>query len=233
MIVAVASSLVGLALLFPDRHEASTPLTEGGQLPPRTEDSVKRTGNALAEPLAVTEKFLNTAVARRHVADSWELIHPSFPGKEEFTKKTWAKGNIPVVPFPVADARYRVDYSYKNELGLRIVLIPPRGDKTPRAIFDVELRRSGRGENRKWLIDSYMPSGQIQSGGGGYGTARGISGLPNLDPKARPDDSSRLGPGWLLVPLSVLILALLTPIGVGITNSVRARRAARDFARGA
>jgi hypothetical protein len=226
-----AAAIGGLALLLPDRHQAAEPLTAGGVAPPKAEHSVKRGKKSLAEPLSVAEKFLNTAVARRHVGDSWELIDPTFPGKEEYTRATWAKGDIPVVPFPVADAKYRIDYSYRNELGLRVALFAPKGNKTRAAVFDIELRRSRQGGDRRWLIDSFMPAGGADAAS--FGVPRGNTGLPNLDPNVRGSGKSRLGKGWLLLPLSVFLLALMTPIGIGILNAVRGRRAEREFARGA
>ena len=42
----------------------------------------------------VADKFILTAVARKNVGESWAVLDPTFPGKADFTKASWAKGDI-------------------------------------------------------------------------------------------------------------------------------------------
>lgn len=105
----------------------------------------------------VAGQFILTAVARRNTGASWELLDPTYPGREGYTKQTWAKGNIPVIPFPgagSADARFNVTYSSPKQLTVEVALVP-RGKGQP-AVFELGLRRRGTGNNQHWLVDYWM-----------------------------------------------------------------------------
>jgi hypothetical protein len=105
----------------------------------------------------VAGKFILTAVARKNTGASWALLDPTYPSREGFTKATWAKGDIPVVPFPGAenaDARFNVTYSSPKQLTVEVALVP-RGKGEP-AVFELGLRRRGTGENQRWLVDYWM-----------------------------------------------------------------------------
>ncbi|HET7857061.1 MAG TPA: hypothetical protein VFL41_11450 [Gaiellaceae bacterium] len=104
-----------------------------------------------AQAREVAGKFLVTAVARKNTAASWELLDPTFPGKEGYTKATWAKGDIPVIPFPAAqaDARFNVTYSTPKALTVEVALVPTKGEP---AVFELGLRKRGT----RWLVDYWM-----------------------------------------------------------------------------
>src|ERR671925_537596 len=99
----------------------------------------------------VAGKFLLTAVSRRNTGASWELLDPTFPGKEGYTKATWAKGDIPVIPFPAAssDARFNVTYSSGTQLTVEVALVPKKGKAQ---VFELGLRKRGT----RWLVDYWM-----------------------------------------------------------------------------
>jgi hypothetical protein len=203
-------------------------LAGSGFEPPQPERPVARTARSLQAPLDTAAKFVRTAVARKSVGESWELVAPTYVGKEEFTKRTWALGDIPVQPFPVDRARWDLDYSYRNEVGLLVALFPPRGSKVRATVFNIDLRAFGKGKQRRWLVEYFGPAGTGTIATGGRGTL-GATGLPDLDPVGRPG-SSRLDKKWIAAPLSVLGLALLVPIVLGVSYAIRSRRAERDFA---
>ena len=68
--------------------------------------------------------------------------------KQGFTLAQWKSGEIPVVPYPVAnlkEARFKVDESTTNSLMLGVVLIPKPGAKEKAQEFDLGLKKVGNG----------------------------------------------------------------------------------------
>jgi hypothetical protein len=72
------------------------------------------------EVLQLARQFVATAVARKNVASSFDLVCPDM--KDGYTRQRWAKGNIPVVPFPVFSGKWRVSYSLADEVDLQVAL---------------------------------------------------------------------------------------------------------------
>jgi hypothetical protein len=228
--------VVGLLIvLLPGRpEEGGAPLVEGGYLPPEPETPYRRRNRDLVAPLVVAEYFVSTAVTRKNVAASWDVISPTFPGKSEFTKKQWGKAkSLPFVPFDAERAKWRPDYSFKNEVGFKVALFPPKDSNERAAVFDISMVRRGQGKHRRWLVDYFAPTGQTistseaRSGGGGGGANR-VTGLPNLNPVG---ESHRISTAWIFLPIGILGLAVLFPLALGIAYVVRVKRAERDFAR--
>ena len=50
--------------------------------------------------VSVAKQFVKTAVARDHPERAYEIVNADMRGG--MTRKQWAKGDIPVVPYPVA-----------------------------------------------------------------------------------------------------------------------------------
>jgi hypothetical protein len=225
-----------LIVLIPgksDKAEEPTSAT-GGYVPPEPEPEMTRSQRQLNAPLTVAARFVQTAVARKNVGESWEILSPTYEGKSGFTKKTWARGDIPVQPFPVDRAKWDLDHSLKNEVGLLVALYPPRGSQYQAAVFKIDLRAFGKGKSRRWLVDYFGPAGMGNINVEGRGASKTpnvnrSTGLPNLDPKVN-GGRSRLNRGWIAVPIGILGLAILIPIALVVTNVIRARRAERDFA---
>jgi hypothetical protein len=110
------------------------------------------------EARVIAGKFILTAVARKNLAQSWKLVHPSM--KQGFTLAQWKRGEIPVTPYPVGnlkEARFKVDESTPNSLLLGVVLIPKPGAKVKAQEFDLGLKRVGNGSGRHWVVDYWMP----------------------------------------------------------------------------
>jgi hypothetical protein len=231
----VAAGIGVLILLLPGRSQvAAEPRGGPAYIPPEPDVPMRRTRGQLTQPLDVAAKFIFTAVIRKNVGESWDVVAPTFPGKSEYTKAEWAKGDdLPIIPFPVARARWRLDYSYRNEVGLAVALFPPQGSEQRAAVFNIDMRAFGTGKNRKWMVENFGPAGvEGMAAGGGSSNRMQASGLPDLNPVGT-SGSSRLSNTWLIVPLGILGLALLFPLGLGISSLIRARRAEREFAQGA
>jgi hypothetical protein len=168
--------------------------------------------------LTTASRFLETAVARENVGDSWALTDPSL--KAGYTRQAWATQDIPVTPYPMGSARWEIDYSWQGLVGLKIALFPKKGSEVPAAVFDMHLRARGKGRERRWLVSSWTPTAYT-------GVPRG----PLLGGSNRPpvEYKSPLGAGWLAIPFAILLLVLLVPAVVLTRSWARDRRAARRY----
>jgi hypothetical protein len=142
-----------------------------------TEDSAKRTTSLPALPAEqklrqpdqkaftkeaqqVARKWITTAVVRRNTAASWALLDPTYEGKNEYTRRTWARGDIPVIPlsFPLKNlgqARFRVTYNDPRQLLVEVAFYPAAGKAKPE-LFELGLRQRGTQQNPRWLVDYWM-----------------------------------------------------------------------------
>lgn len=172
--------------------------------------------------LRTAAKFLRTAVVREHVADSWELTDPAL--KQGYTRATWATQDIPVQPYPVDSAKWKVDYSWPNVVGLKAAVFPKKGHDVPAAVFDMELHAYGKGKNRRWLVDSWTPTSYtgIPAGPLGANANRGVV----------YEGKKPIATRWLFAPFILFGLAMLVPLGLGIRGWLRGRRAVRRYEAG-
>jgi len=172
--------------------------------------------------IATAALFVDTAVRREHAERAYDLVGASL--RAGTTRANWRAGDIPVVPYPVDDARWKFDYSYANEIGLQVAVFPRRGADLRPAVFNLSLRAAGTGTARRWLVATWSPRG----GGGGRpnradGSSFGVGeGVPERT-------STRLAAGWLLVPVGLFALALLLPGALLVADRLRARRARRAY----
>ena len=103
----------------------------------------------------VLARFVRTAVARCDVGASWDLAGPSL--REGVSRAQWHKGDIPVVPYPAArhgqGSWDLVDYSYRNRVGLEVMLFP-----RPRSGYSVASAQTElvRGPDGRWRVDYWM-----------------------------------------------------------------------------
>lgn len=117
------------------------------------------------EARRVAGRFILTAVARRNLGESYDLVGPQLKGG--LTRAQWLKGEIPVVPYPVNLVHLtpmKVDYSYKDHALLEVALLPKAGTKVNGAklkpqLFYLELQAFGKGQGRHWLVTSWVPRG--------------------------------------------------------------------------
>ena len=112
------------------------------------------------EARRVAVRFVQTAVARKHLAEAWTLIGPNLKGG--MTKKEWTTGNNPVVPYPVNDlevAPYKVDQSFEDNALLEVALIPRKGSDVKAQVFFLELVKVGKGASARWVVNNWVPRG--------------------------------------------------------------------------
>jgi hypothetical protein len=223
--VAVIAVTIGAGLKWPNTSER--PPEQYSAQPAqvyREPERVELTRIERAKALATAANFVTHAVARRKEEQSYDLTAPSLRGG--ISRTEWRAGNIPVVPYPVDHARWKLDYSYERAIGLQVLLFPtPKSGLRPE-VFNMELTSAGRGKARRWLVSSWAPSDVIGAGAAPPATASaGPGGVPNIG-AARPDNrDAQLGAGWLLAPLALFAIVPLLVGGFYFRSWRRGRRA--------
>jgi hypothetical protein len=230
----VVAGAIALGILYPNTADEPDDVAVAEPRPaqiyrePKTVRLTKAERNAA---LRNALQFVNTAVARRRVENSYDLVAPEL--RQGMSRSAWGQGDIPVVPFPAAEVRVRVDYSYRNELGLTMLLIPPASSKVLPASFNMDMRASGSSAGRRWLVSSWTPTAsttQLQAAEEA-GTGSAAAGFPNVGQAAESQRglNAPLSAAWIIVPLSIIGLALLVPIGLGVRSWLQNRRALREY----
>jgi hypothetical protein len=188
----------------------------------REPKAVELTRIERAKALSTAANFVTHAVARRKVELAYDLTAPSL--RAGITRAQWRTENIPVVPFPVEEARWKVEYSYADALGLQVLLFPTAKSKLRPALFAMELTPSGRGKAHKWLVSSWAPTGMTGGGGAVPAAQTGAGGVPNLGATLQGGEA-RLDERWLLAPIALIGLVPLIVGGFYFRGWRRGRRA--------
>jgi hypothetical protein len=175
---------------------------------------------------AATERtlgsFVVSAVLRRHVEESYDLVAPSL--RAGLTRRQWRTGDIPVPPFPikaVAVAKSKLVYSRPNVARYEVLLFTKPNARLWPLLYSIELIRSGpRG---RWVVDYALPEGG------------GISTRPSPYREAKPlpgeTGGARLPLAWVFVPLGILSLVVFIPLALGARGWLLKRRAYREYPR--
>jgi hypothetical protein len=222
LFLAVAGVVAGLIVLFPSPKplEAEKMTTIEGDVV--KQEKAKPFNPRKNEILHVAQQFVWTAVRRHHTADSWDLVCPSL--KQGYTRASWAKGDIPVVPFPVAFGRWRVGYSLESEVDLQVALFPPKSSTQKATVFDLTLEPCNAKGPNHWLVAEFVPA---PGPGGDFGDRRARIGVASDPP---PPPTKRASTYYLFVPLGIFGLLVATVGAFGI-RSLRSRRAYKAYFR--
>jgi hypothetical protein len=236
-ILALVGGLVAVGVLWPNTaEEVPSALTPGKPRVYHEPKAIKLTQESRAQALTTAANFVKTAVARQNVDRSWLLVSPAL--KEGYTRAEWRQGEIPVIPYPVGQARWKLDYSYEDALGLQVLVYPRAGSGTRPNLFLMELKPVGDLKHRHWVVDSWTPSGVAnpalqapasRPGGGGGGGGGAAVGVQSLDPRVVGQTESRLGAAWLLVPIALLAIVPIVLAIFGVRSWRRSRRAERAY----
>jgi hypothetical protein len=114
-----------------------------------------------AEEFAVARKFIQTAVERRNLAASYDIVHVDLKGR--ITRKDWATGNIPVIAFQATNAQragFTTEYSYQDQGLFDIDLIAKKGTSDrPNLLFFIGLKREKLKDGKwgPWLVNYWEP----------------------------------------------------------------------------
>ena len=155
-VLLVGVSVSAIAFFWPTPKSLQLPTTN------RPAQIAKKQKTVALDPEAkvVGERFIETAVTRHNLAESWKITAPAL--KNDFTLARWKTGAIPVVPYPADTSKpspVRVDYSYKDSALLMVLLSPRKGVVTKPQLFLLGLHAYGHGKSRHWLVDYWAPYG--------------------------------------------------------------------------
>jgi hypothetical protein len=103
------------------------------------------------EALQTIIRFLDAAVARKDLPTSYALVTPGL--RQGMTLKQWNTGEIPIPFFPIWEkgagySHYSVQWSYKNELMIQVLLGAKKSAKLDPLTLWVGAKRIGG----KWLV---------------------------------------------------------------------------------
>lgn len=227
-LTAVALGVAGLvSVLFWNTGPLKTEQFSGGTAQLYTAPhQAKLTAAEQKEIVAIAKKFVATAVTRDDPGGAFELAGPSL--RNGTTRASWETGEIPVVPFPVDTARWRVDYSIDGEVGLEVYAWPkPEAGLRP-TLFLMSLVSVGSGEGRHWLVESWVPRG-----GSPDVLRQRASGQTPLQAAVAAANQQRysksMSAAWLLfLPALLVGVIVAVPTWVILRNRRFARRAARS-----
>ena len=110
------------------------------------------------EARQVAVRFVQTAVARKHLDVAWDISGPNIRGG--LTRKEFMTGNNTVVPYPVDEleiAPYKIDYSFTDHALIEIALLPRAGAKIRGQIFFMRLEKVGKGAAAHWVVNNWVP----------------------------------------------------------------------------
>lgn len=152
---------------------------------------------------SVAKQFVESAVARDHPERAYEIVDADLRGG--MTRKQWAKGDIPVVPYPVARVIWKVEYSNTDAVGLAVKVYPTKSAQLQPTVFSMSLVPIRIGDDNRWLVSSWAPRA---------GSPSAIGGPPRGDTAAQ--DVERISPTasvlWLLVPVVLICLVFVIPV---------------------
>lgn len=226
MLVAAGAAATVSILFWNTGETYDTPLRPGPSTAAPQPKGVRLTEADQAAVVRTAAQFVDTAVKRERLLASYELVTPAL--RQGLTRAEWAKGEIPVQFFPVDAARWKLDYSYADEVGLQVYLVPRRGAGLRPAVFYLSLRALGPRAHRRWLVDSFVP----RAVGTGQAAASGYSAIPRAPTGGvSTGDGSKaaLSAAWLAVPGALVLGIVLVPAVILLRERRRTRRAERDY----
>jgi hypothetical protein len=179
---------------------------------------------------ATLDVFVNHAVKRKDIAQSYDVVTPTMRGG--MTRAQWAKGSLPVYPYPAAGRQFHkwtIQYRTKDEVAIELILAPTARykKKLGQFLFHVYLQpRKG-----KWLVDSFMPGATFAPEGKApvVQAAADFQASPggqsyNRKSAARQHMPVQVSADFIWIPFAALGLLLGGLAVWGITQWFRARR---------
>ena len=183
-----------------------------------------------ADRAAITrsiDTFVNHAVKRMDTAAAYDVVAPELrPG---IGRKEWARGDIPVYPFPARGTTHpwNVLYVTREEVGLELQLMPRPHEEVGPIIFHIYLRPV-RG---RWLVDSFMPVATLAPLDARHTKVRSVrdyspqsaGGVQQIGDLHSP---ARLSSTYLVIPVGLFAAVFLGLAGWGVSRMIRDRRVA-------
>ena len=179
---------------------------------------------------ATLDVFVNHAVKRKNVAESYDVVTPTLRGG--MTRAQWTKGSIPVYPYPAKGRQFHewtIQYKTKDEVAIELILAPQARYKRKlgQFLFHVYLQP----QNGRWLVDSFMPGATfapegeapvVQAAADFQATPGGTS--YNRKSAGREHAPVQVSSNFIVIPFAMLGLLLAGLAGWGVIQWFRARR---------
>jgi hypothetical protein len=224
----VAAAAAALAYVFRPSTRSTEHFDSGAAVVTPTPHNIRLTPAMRAGINRTLNVFIPAAVARRNLPAAYDLVTTDMTGG--MSRREWAKGDIPVVPYPVRAHSWTVQYAEPNDVTLDVLMQPTvrmRRKVGPLVVRTELVRRRGR-----WLVDSYLAQAVFSSESAKRFT---IISHPDYGPPTAPQnaaDKGRLGTIWFLVPALLLSLVLLVPLTYLLVSWRRNRRVVAEIEAG-
>lgn len=177
------------------------------------------------ELVAVAQRFVEAAVARNHPERAYEITGPYL--RAGLTKVEWARGEIPVVPYPVDSARWKVEYSNAEAVGLLVLVFPTAGAKLKPTVFAMKMVPAKPVGGNHWLVNGWVPKGGGSSIIGDSSSKTPGDALAAMASQEFERVAPKASPLWLMIPVILICLVFVVPV----VFLVRERRAERRMRR--
>jgi hypothetical protein len=187
---------------------------------PRVIHKQRRTRLSAADRRAVfaaLDRFVETGVSGRNLRAAYDLATANFRGG--ISRRQWVRGDTPIYPYPVVHHSESIAAAYRNDVMMRLILEPRHGSKLGLLTVDVELKASGTGVSRRWLVDYFLPRETLAV----------AAGRPSASEGKDPGPGPHLSQMWLLVPALIFGMILFVPIGIGLRDWLQGRAAERRY----
>lgn len=178
-----------------------------------------------AERRAITRvlnRFVPAAVRRENPLAAYGLVTPVL--RTAATRAEWARGDIPVYPYPAAGRRFgawRLEYVLRDKVGIELILLPRRGEKIGPIAFAVDLKRI----RRRWLVDNFMPAATFAAPGEPARVLAPVDFGPGSSSGGGFSSEPRIDGAWVALPLAVLGLGPIVALAALLAVGLRGRRA--------
>lgn len=130
--------------------EVQTPVSSKPAVVQKKEPNVKLPASARA----TAQRFIDTAVLRQKLAESYTLTDPEL--RQGYTLKQWLTGDIPVVPFTkkyFLEARMKLDYAHPTDALLEVAMLSTNDKAFKSQYFFLEMKK----RNGRWRVSSWIP----------------------------------------------------------------------------
>ena len=145
--------------LGPDQGFRPTLPVQSEPLKTASGKPVRTYGQLDAEVRSTVRTFIATAVARKHLGDSWAVTAPSL--KAGYTYEQWKNAKaLPIIPYPLDDINkvaYALELATTQEILIEVGVGARRATRVRPARFQLGLIPVGTGANAHWLVDYWMP----------------------------------------------------------------------------
>jgi hypothetical protein len=219
-------ALVAFVVLAPTGDKAPPDRLRAAAAAPR-ERTVKLTPATRAAINRTLDRFVPAAVSRSDPETAWALAGPGL--RAGSTRGDWTAGDLPVQPYPVRAGTFhgwRKVYATGDRVAVDLLLHPRKAAHVGPIAVSVDLVR----DRSRWLVDAFYTTAVFNdpdepgwvAGQPDYGADGATADATYRRPKFA---ESRLGAGWFVLPVGVLVCGLLAAGAYFVMQVRRTRRA--------